>query len=64
MTFAMKIQEEKNESFKEGQIAYENDKIISMLNRHKTPDYIADALDISLDKVKSIAKANGIALKS
>ena len=64
MTYALKIQEERKEGFKEGQIAYETNKIISMLNRHKTPDFIADALDISLDKVKSIAKAHGIALQS
>ena len=64
MTYALKIQEERKEGFKEGQIAYETNKIISMLNRNKTPDFIADALEISLDKVKSVAKANGIALHS
>ena len=64
MTYAMKIQEERKEGFKEGQVAYETDKIISMLNRHKSHDFIADALDISLVKVKSIAEANGITLQS
>lgn len=59
MTFAMKIQEERKEERK----AMLNDIVISMLNRHKSPDFIADALDISLDKVKSIAEANGIALQ-
>ena len=59
MTYEMKMREER----KEGRKEMLNEMIISMLNRKKSPSFIAEALEISMDVVYSIAEKNGIAVQ-
>ena len=39
---------------------YEVSKVVSMLKRGKSPEFIADALEITVEKVNRIAKENPI----
>lgn len=56
MTYEMKMREER----KEGRKEMLNDMIVSMLNRKKSPSFIAEALEVSIEAVYSIAEKNGI----